>query len=195
MMTGMHSATPERLQLGAGVFLKNLDLTGVSSAVALRQRVAAAIAADSGVLGATRGGGTFRAVPQLRSIEADGAGTPFVGGTVLDGWDVRMTGTLLEITPANFADALVCAEVITSGGMTTLRAWESLEDEDYIPQLCWIGDTARGLMLIELTGVLNVKGAAFTFRDRGEGELPFEFRAHADSAEQETAPFRVVFLG
>lgn len=195
MMTGMHSATPERLQLGAGVFLKNLDLTGVSSAVALRQRVAAAIAADSGVLGATRGGGTFRAVPQLRSIEADGAGTPFVGGTVLDGWDVRMTGTLLEITPANFADALVCAEVTTSGGMTTLRAWESLEDEDYIPQLCWIGDTARGLMLIELTGVLNVKGAAFTFRDRGEGELPFEFRAHADDAEQETAPFRVVFLG
>lgn len=195
MMTGMHSATPERLQLGAGVFLKNLDLNGVSTAAGARQRAAAAIAADSGVLGVTRGGGTFRAEPQLRSIEADGVRTPFVGGTVLDGWDVRMTGTLLEITPANFADALLCAEVTASGGMTTLTARETLEEEDYIPRLCWIGDTSRGLMLIELTGVLNVKGAVFTFRDRGEGELPFEFRAHAEEPEQDTAPFRVVFLG
>lgn len=194
MLTGLHTATPERLQLGAGVFLRNFSLDGAESAAQLKKRIAAAIVSDSGVMGATRGGGTFTCTPMLRSIEADGVRTPFVGGTVNDGWQVRLTGTLLEVTPDNVASLLLCADVTRSGNVTTVEAREDIAEGDYIPHLCWVGDTARGLVAIELTGVLNRRGAVFTFRDKGEGELPFEFQAHAEDLQQEKAPFRVVFF-
>ena len=194
MLTGMHSGTPERLQLGAGVFLKDFDFDGATGAADLVARAEEAVRTGRGLLGATRGGGSFIYRPLLRSLEADGVRTPFVGSTVIDGWDVRLTGTLLEITPENFARALVCADVTATGGVTVVQAREALTEADYLPRICWIGSTSRGAVLIELTGVLNVKGAAFTFRDRGEGELPFEFRAHAVEPGQDTAPFRIVFF-
>jgi len=194
MMTGLHPGTPDHLQLGAGMFLKNFSTEGIATAAILRQRLREAVQEGSKVMGATRGGGTFVCKPLLRFLEADGVRSPFVGGTVNDGWVVKLTGTLLEITPENMAAALPGAKVTSSGAMTVVEARCELRDSDYIPHLCWVGDTARGAVLIELTGALNVKGAAFTFRDKREGELPFEFQAHAETPDQETAPCRVLFF-
>lgn len=195
MITGLNPATFEHLQLGAGLFLRDFDTSGAATADALRLRIVDAIEHERGVVGATRGGGSFQCTPSLRSVEADGMRAPFVGGTVNDGWSVKLTGTMLEITPQSFASALISADVETTGSVTTVRARTAIAETDYIPRLCWIGDTSRGLVLIELTGALNRKGAAFTFTDKGEGTLPFEFEAHqADMLEQDYAPFRIVFF-
>ena len=107
---------------------------------------------------------------------------------------VKLTGTMLEITPDNFAAALTCATVHKEGSVTTLRVRTDVQDADYIPSLCWIGDTSQGFVLIELTNVLNLKGAAFTFTDKGEGTLPFEFQAHQADFDAEEAPLRVMFI-
>lgn len=194
MITGFHQGTPERLQLGAGIFLKNFSLDGISSAQVLKQKIAQAVQEGSCVMGATRGGGMFSCAPMLRSMEADGLRAPFVGSTVNDGWIVKLKGTLLEITPENIASALACATVSHNGNLTVVQARNELTQDDYIPRLCWIGDTAKGAVLIELTGAVNLRGVAFTFHDRREGELPFEFQAHAEACDQDTAPFRMLFL-
>lgn len=195
MTTGLNPATFENLQLNAGLFLRGFDFSSAASAAQLRLLVADAITEGSCIIGATRGGGTFQCTPSLRAIEADGLRTPFIGSTVNDGWTVKLTGTMLEITPENFASALICADVETTGSITTIRARTEIADTDYIPSLCWIGDTSRGFVLIELTNALNMKGAAFTFTDQGEGTLPFEFQAHQSTAEgQGYAPFRIVFF-
>ena len=195
MTTALTASTYENLQLNAGLFLRGFDFSTAATAAQLRLLVADAIAEGSCIIGATRGGGTFQCTPNLRAIEADGQRSPTVGATVNDGWTVKLTGTMLEITPDNFAAALICADVDKQGSLTTIRARREITQDDYIPTLCWIGDTSRGFVLIELTNALNIKGAAFTFTDKGEGTLPFEFQAHQDAdADQDYAPFRIVFF-
>lgn len=195
MTTGLNSATFENIQLNAGMFLKNFDYSSADSSTALQALLASALDDSERIIGATRGGGTFQATPALRSIEADGLRGPIAGGVVNDGWTVKLTGTMLEITPANFAAALCGADIESNGNITTLRARAAMSEADFIPSLCWVGDTTRGHVLIELTNALNVKGAAFTFTDKGEGTLPFEFQAHHLLGDDESvAPFKIVFF-
>lgn len=195
MTTGLNSQTFEHLQLGAGLFLKNFNPDAASSAAELKTLLAQRVANHEGLLGATRGGGTFTCKPALRHVEADGLRTPVKGSAINDGWTVKLTGTLLEITPDAFSDVLACAEKTTMSGVTTLRLRSQVAPEDHIPSLCWIGDTAKGFLLIELTDALSMNGAAFTFTDKGEGTLPFEFQAHQASAAAHThAPCRIMFF-
>ena len=195
MTTGLRPETFEQLQLNAGVFLEGFAHENIADAGALKTALAGFIAAGEGVLGATRGGGSFECTPETRTIEADGMRYPFKGATVNDMWTVKMTGTLLEITPENFKRVFAAGEVTTDGAKTTVRVRTSFKDEDYIPHLCWVGDTSKGFVLIELDNALNLTGATFSFSDKGEGTLPFEFQAHQGSLEeQEYAPFRIVFF-
>jgi hypothetical protein len=79
--------------------------------------------------------------------------------------------------------------------VTTLTIRTDIEDNDYIPKLCWIGDTSKGFVMIELDNALNVAGATFTFTDRGEGQIPVEFQAHVGNlAQQNVAPARIYFI-
>ncbi len=195
MITGVRPETFERLQLGAGVFLKNFDYSACENATDLAAAVLAALAADTGVIGATTGGGSFQCTPEIRQIEADGMRYPIKGSTVNDRWTVQLTGTMKEITPDNFASALMCADVTAQGAKTTVRVRTDIKLTDYIDNLCWIGDTSKGFVLINLTAAMNLTGANFAFADKGEGSLPFQFQAHAaDLASMQHAPFEVIFF-
>lgn len=195
MITGLRPATFEKLQLNAGVFLEGFDYANIKDAAALKAAIASFIQAGTGLLGATRGGGTFNCTAEMRQIDADGMRYDFVGSTVNDRWVVMMTGTLIEVTPENFKRVLAAAEVAKNGSVTTVQVRTDIKNEDYIPKLCWVGDTSKGFVLIELDNALNTTGASFTFTDKGEGTLPFEFHAHQASLEdQEYAPCRIVFF-
>ena len=103
-----------------------------------------------------------------------------------------------EITPENFARALMCAnvEAIGSGGTAKkIRIRTDIKTTDYLPKICWVGDTSKGFVLIELENALNIAGATFTFTDKGEGTIPFEFQGHqSDVLQQEYAPCTLVFF-
>ena len=106
-------------------------------------------------MGATRGGGTFTATPTMRSIEADGKRYEFKGSTVIDTWDIKLTATLMEITPDNFVLALGTAEKtedksFTVGKKTTIKLRTNIEDGDYIQNLVWFGNTSKGFVAIAL---------------------------------------------
>lgn len=195
MTTGLTPQTFKNLQLNAGVFLKNFDYSGIETPDDLTDAVIAVLESREGVLGATRGGGTFTCAPSIRNIEADGKRSEFVGSTVNDGWTVRLSTTLLEATPENFKDALMSADVTVNGNVTIVQPRTAIKTEDYISSLCWIGDTSEGLMMIELDNALNIDGASFTFTDKGEGTLPVNFMAHQSNLlNQEEAPCRVLFF-
>lgn len=196
MLTGLRPETFENLQLNAGVFLKNFNHSDIADADALETAVLAALEAGTDILGATIGGGTFQATPETRSIEVDGMRYQFKGSTIVDSWNIRLTGTMKEITPENFKDALISADITNSGTKKVVRVRTDIEDGDYIPTLCWVGDTSKGAVLIELSNALNTTGANFTFTDKGEGTLPFEFVAHqASLQDSQYAPFQIVFFG
>ena len=198
MITGLRPETFKHLQLNAGLFLVGFQYDTATSAEQLKTAIASFIEAGTGVIGATTGDGTFVCKPEIRNIEANGMRAPFVGSTVNDGWTVTMTGTMKEITPENMARALISADVITPDGKTGVKQVKlrnEIKASDYIPSLCWVGDTSEGYMLIELKNALNIAGATFTFKDKGEGELPFEFQAHQGSvSDSEYAPCVIVYF-
>ena len=133
MVTGLTSATFQRLQLNAGVFLKDFDFSAATDKASLETMVLQAMENADQVMGATRGGGTFVCTPTVRSIEADGRRGPMKGGEVIDMWDVKLTTTLLEITPSNFKAALMCCDAEPSGSKTKLTVRMDIQDKDYIP--------------------------------------------------------------
>lgn len=195
MLTGLRPETFENLQLNAGVFLKNFDYASATDAATLEDAVLDALESGTGVLGATRGGGSFECTPETRTVEADGMRYPFKGSTVNDLWTVKLKTTLIEATPENFKDALISADLTTTGNKTVIKVRTAIRAADYIPSVCWIGDTSKGLALIKLDNALNIAGATFTFTDKGEGTLPVEFQAHQGSLkDMEYAPFEVVFF-
>lgn len=195
MTTGLTPQTFENLQLNAGCVVADVDFSAVTTYSAAKQALVAAKADPTKWLGATRGGGSFKSTAAIRHIEADGKRSEFVGSSVNDGWTIKLSVTLLEMTPENLKRAFMCADVDTEGQKTSIKIRTAIANEDYIPKLAWVGDTAYGLMVIELDNVLNLAGAVISFTDKGEGTLPMEFTAHqADLENQEYAPFRAYIL-
>ena len=136
----------------------------------------------------------------MRSIEADGKRYEFKGSTVIDTWDIKLTATLMEITPDNFVLALGTAEKtedksFTAGKKTTIKLRTNIEDGDYIQNLVWFGNTSKGFVAIVLDNALNNTGVTLTFSDKGEGTLPVEFHAYQDTVENnEYAPCAIYFF-
>ena len=133
----------------------------------------------------------------MRQVEADGKRYEFVGSEIIDKWDIKLTGTLIEIVPGNIARVLATGEVTDNEGktVTTVKTRTALKDTDYIKSVTWVGDTSKGAMMITLDNALNVSGATLTINDKGEGTLPFEFTAHQIDVEQtEYAPYEIVYL-
>ena len=196
MITGLRPATFENLQLNAGVFLEGFDPSPYTDASSLEDAILSELETGDKILGATIGGGSFVAEPSIRQIEADGMRYPVVGSTVNDMWTGRLTGTMKEVTPENFKRVLISCDVDTSkANVTVLTVRTDIEASDYIPRMCWVGDTSKGFVMIELDNALNINGATFTFTDRGEGSIPFEFQAHlSDLTKMDNAPFRIYFF-
>lgn len=195
MITGLRPNTAQELQLNAGMFVKDFDYSSYASADDLETALIALLTSEVGILGATRGGGSFECRPTMRDITADGKRGPVKGMTVVDEWLVKLKTTLLETNAQNWADALMCVDSTTVGRVTTMRVRNELSLTDYIDNLIGIGDTSQGLVLIDLENALNVAGAMFTFTDRGEGAMPVEFQAHQnDLTELEYAPCSIIFF-
>lgn len=197
MLTGLRPKSMQNLQTDAGAFLRGFEWRTYKTYQELLNAILAALDTLDKTLGATIGGGSFQCTPSIRNREADGMRYPIVGSTVNDMWTVKLTGTMKEITPQNFKDALICADMEKSedGLYTSIKVRTDIEESDYIPSLCWVGDTSKGFVLIELQNALNLTGANFTFVDKGEGSLPFEFQAHAKGlTDMKYAPVEIVFF-
>lgn len=195
MLTGLRPESMRHLQLGEGVFLEGFDPSALTSCQALADTLALRLEDGKGVLGATVGVSVFRCVPRLRCLEAGGLRAPTPGNMVNDGWTVRLTGTLREFSPDNLQRVLPGAYAQAQGEGLLLRVASTLRPGDFLPQLCWVGHTGGGLMLIELTHVLNTAGAVWSFVPRGEGTLPFVFEAHTEMEEDAAhAPCRILLF-
>ena len=135
-------------------------------------------------------------MPETREVEADGKRYSFIGSTMYDSWDIKLTTTLLEATAGNFQLAMGSADVKTSGNISTLTLRTEPKDSDYIKNLIWVGDTSHGFVLIDMKNALNTTGINLTFTDKGEGTIPLEMHAHQDNVDDyDVAPVTVLLIG
>lgn len=198
--SAIREETFENLQLNAGIVLKNCDYSSIANAGALKTAISAAVAGTTGALGtligATRGGGSFTVTRELRVPEVDGRRYGFKGDTFVDSVEAQLSTTLIEMTPDNLVDAFGSATATTSGAKTTIKLGTEIDTDDYLTNICWVGDISDGrYVLICLKNALNQADFSLTWTDKGEGTLPVEFHAkQAEVNDYDYAPFEIVYF-
>lgn len=189
----------QNLQLNAGILIADFDHSAITTATALKEAVTALVEGDSDqLLGATNGGGRFTVTAERRKPQIDGLRYAYVGDEFIDSLDARLSATAVEVNPKNWQRFFGSADLdTTTATKKKLTVHTAIDTEtDYIETLCWVGDLANGgFVLIELYNALNTADFDFTFKDKGEGNLPYEFHAHQSNAtDYDEAPFAVYFF-
>ena len=195
-VTGLRASSMQNLVLNEGAFLVGFDYSSYTTAAALEAAIIAALQDASKLLGATNGGGTFVCTPETRQIEIDGIRGKVKGATHVDSWTIQLTGTLKEIKKATLAKLMMCSDVDeTVTNITKITLHNDIESTDYISNLCWVGSTPYGYVLIGMTDVLNTAGVTMTFKDKNEATIPFTFESHSNSLTgDDDLPVEVILL-
>ena len=194
--TPLRKETYKNLQLNAGITLVNFDLSSYTSANALKTAIATAIEDETKMLGATRGGGTFTITREIRQVEADGVRSRFKGSEIVDSADGYLSETLIEITPEHLKAVLGNVDIDdTDPNHLVINMRTAFEDEDYLDNVVWIGDTSEGFVAIELKNALNTADFTFTFADKTEGTVNVEYHAHQEDVnDNEELPCKIHYF-
>ncbi len=188
ILNGFTKDTAKNLQLDAGILVKDLTSPGTFNGELTENQK----------LGATEGGASFTAIPEMRNIfeGIDGAKGNYKDGNVIDSWEIKLTATLKEMTAENFKLALGSATVtpaVEGGKFDSTTAKMTVETSDYLSNICWLGTLAGSddPIIIELKNVMNINGLNFTVSDKGTGTVELELQAHFDVTKPNEVPFTI----
>lgn len=188
MFSGFTADTAKHLQMDAGAFLRNYDVSKDTWETAKSTKL----------LGATQGGGSFSAVPTMRRIEVDGVKGAAKGMESLDEWVVTLTANVKEITAENIKLALAAAqtsETSSPEGYTKITAKNEIALEDYLANLTWVGrlSGSNKPVIIVVKNALCTNGLTISFADKSEGLIPVTVTGHYDPAQLDTPPFEIYY--
>ena len=187
--SGFTTDTTKSLVLDAGAFFKNF-VVGTDT-------FDSAVAAGK-LLGATKGGGEFSAVPDIRQIEVDGVAGRGKGLEVINSWDVYLKANVLEIKESTIQAALCASVVSTSTSVSDydiIKARNSIELSDYIDNIVWVG-TLSGSddpVIIEVKNALNTDGLKLTTTDKNEAVIEMTFYGHYLQEDLNNPPFAIYY--
>lgn len=185
--TGFTSKTPLNLALDSGAVFVNYDTTADTFATAV---------AAGKLLGATRGGNTFAAIPTIRRIEVDGVKGAAKGLQVLDDWEVNLTVNVLEVKQETIAKALAATTVDTSGAIyDEIIANNDIVLGDYIDNITWVGRISgtEEPVIIQVFNAMNTQGLTLATTDNAEAVIQMTFRGHYAADALDTPPFKVLY--
>ena len=192
IITGYTCDTKQNFLLDSGAVFKNF-VVGTDTAKTAQ--------AAGKLLGATRGGSSFTATPEIRMREVDGLrGTP-KGGISIDSWAVTLVANFIEWTPETLKAALGAAEISDDEeGYKLIRGRNMPNDEDYYDNITWVG-TISGSdepVIIQIYNALSTSGISASFADKSEAVLPVTFQATYDACgaqptDPNFAPFAIYF--
>lgn len=186
--SGFNKETKKNLLTGAGAFFKNFNI-GVDT------YESAKLAGK--MLGATQGGGEFKATPSIRQIEVDGVAGRAQGLEVIDSWEVSMVMNLLETTEESLKLALGVASIDgdTNGLYNIVQGNNEITDEHYIENITFIG-TITGSnqpVIIQLFNALSTDGLSLKTEDKKEAVLAVTVYGHYTEDDLDTPPFKIYY--
>lgn len=188
MLDPIHSLTHENLQLGEGVLLRGVDLDAVRLSGSPGAALAEQMQDAACLIGATKEGCVFRCVPKMIDMTR-GQRTPAMGETLPGRWEVSLSGTLMEITPANAAMLLNMPQ-----GAEPVIEPEGAAVPECSASICWVGTTGSGLLAIELSNPVQTGGMVFRANRCGMGETPFMLMAQQQSPSDTSLPCRLLWM-
>lgn len=191
--SGFTNRTPERLLLDAGAFFKNyIRVPGGTENDTFDSAVAA-----GKLIGATKGGGEFSAVPTIRQIEVDGVKGRAKGLEVIDSWEVYLKATVIEATSDTIKASLCSASVdsTTDDKYDVITGNPYISLDDYIENVTWVGKLSGSdePVIIQVYNALNTDGLKLTVQDKNEATIPMTFYGHYTQEDLDSPPFNVFY--
>ena len=186
--SGFTTETAKSLLLNAGAYFKNYDVStdDFDSAVTAGK-----------LIGATKGGGEFSAVPEIRQIEVDGVAGRAKGLETIDSWDIYLKANVLEVKEATIQSGLAASSVDTSTNTDydIITASNNLEVSDYIDNITWVGTLSGSNkpVIIQIFNALNTEGLKFSTTDKAEATISLTFYAHYTQDDLDTPPFKIYY--
>lgn len=186
--SGFTTETAKSLLLNAGAYFKNFDVStdDFDSAVTAGK-----------LIGATKGGGEFSAVPEIRQIEVDGVAGRAKGLETIDSWDIYLKANVLEVKEATIQSGLAASSVDTSTNTDydIITASNNLEVSDYIDNITWVGTLSgsNNPVIIQIFNALNTEGLKFSTTDKAEATISLTFYAHYTQDDLDTPPFKIYY--
>lgn len=186
--SGYTANTANNLLLDAGAFFIDFDIEKDTFETAV---------AEGKLLGATRGGGSFSAVPEIREIEVDGVRGKAKGLQVIDVWEIKMNANVLEVTLKGLASALTSSEIDEESNETydILSAKNYIELTDYYDNITYVGKIsgADDPLIIQIYNAINTTGLTLETEDKSEAVTEMEFDGHYDENDLDHPPFRIFY--
>lgn len=186
--SGFNKQTKDHLLTGAGAFFKNF-IVGVDTYESAK--------AAGKLIGATQGGGEFKAVATIRQVEVDGVAGKAKGLELIDSWEVSQNMNLLETTDETLKLALGAADIdkTSNGEYNIISGRSTLKDEDYINNLTYIG-TITGSeipVIIQVYNALSIDGLSIKTEDKKEAVLGITVYGHYTEDDLDTPPYKIYY--
>ena len=186
LKSGYSQKTKDNLLTGAGAYFKNFTV-GTDTYESAKT--------SGKLLGATRGGGSFKAVATVRQIEVDGAPTRTVGLETIDEWETSMSMNLLETTKDTLQLPLGAASIEDGEDHYVIKGKSNVENEDYIENITYVG-TISGTnepVIIQVYNALSTDGLDLQTASKSEAVLGVTVYGHYDVDDLETPPYAIYY--
>lgn len=194
MLSAFNKDSGNNMQLDAGIICKGISNPYKPTASELKNNC----------IGATSGGATFEAVPEITNIfeDIDDAKGKYKGGVEITNIEVTFTFTMKEMTKENFQLAMGASDTKEEedDGSTKLKHTKitprlEIKDSDFIDNICWFGRKRNGeKVCIVLHNVFNEGGISYTSESAGKGSLEVELHAYFDLENPEKVPYEVIIF-
>lgn len=137
-------------------------------------------------IGATSGGINITCTPSFVDYGEDIDGCPT--GTAelknLEGWECKISGTMVTIDPATLAMFLGAADVTG----TSIKPRTRLVTSDFKPLWYIIDYGEGGYIAVKMLRALSTAGISIQSTDKNKAQFAFEFTGHSSIEDQDTVP-------
>ncbi|NLK94731.1 MAG: hypothetical protein GX275_06030 [Clostridiales bacterium] len=186
--SGFTTQTKEHLLTGAGAFFKNF-IVGVDTYESAKSA--------GKLIGATQGGGEFKATAEIRQIEVDGVAGKAKGLEVIDSWEVSLAMNLLETTQESLRMSLGVAEIdsTSNGTYHIIKGNNEITDSHYLDNITYIGSItgSKEPVIIQVFNALSTDGLDLKTEDKKEAVLAVTVYGHYTEDDLDSPPFAIYY--
>ena len=182
MVTPVTAKTINHLNPDAGMLLHDFDISEVKNAQELMQKITSADGQKCW-FGATKGGINVQEGRSNWTPSFDSKRTSFKGEEKFASAVPKMTGTLVEFTPANVKAISGAAEIDDADPQKVkIQPKATIQNEHYFKNVGFVANNGPdGLYVAEMKNAMSITGMNSQSADQDIATLPFEFVAHSDS--------------
>lgn len=185
-MHGVTENTPKNIMLGAGTIHKGFKFDADTKKWNFAESL----------IGATSGGNKLSIVPNITTVEVDGALVKVKGLDFKQGEVAKLETNLIEITPELIKNTVI-GQMVKSDieGYDLIESKSDIEDGDYLENLAFVGKKTDGTpIIVILDNALCTTGFEGEGKNKEATVIKVTFECYAEHTEDLTKlPYHIYY--